>query len=76
MVSHFNPGLFVKKTSSDVVVLLLDVDDIIITSSVPTLVSTVIQNLREVFELKDLGELRYFLGLEVHYQFGSKVFVN
>ncbi|KAI5334973.1 hypothetical protein L3X38_025106 [Prunus dulcis] len=40
------------------------------------LVTYVIQELGEVFELKDLGKLRYFLGLEVQYHSSGKVFVN
>ncbi|CAL9022062.1 unnamed protein product, partial [Prunus brigantina] len=75
-VSHSDPSLFVKKTESAVVILLLYVDDIIITGSDPPLVTSVIQALSEVFELKDLGKLRYFLGLEVQYHSGGTIFVN
>ncbi|KAI5323180.1 hypothetical protein L3X38_032252 [Prunus dulcis] len=62
-------GLFMNKTGSYVVILLLYVDDIIITGSNLTLVTSVIHALGEVFELKDLGKLRYFLGLEVSLQY-------
>ncbi|BBH07344.1 hypothetical protein Prudu_019255 [Prunus dulcis] len=75
-VSHSDPSLFVKKTEVAVVILLLYVDDIIITGSDPSLVTSVIQALSEVFELKDLGKLKYFLGLEVQYHSGGKIFVN
>ncbi|BBH06313.1 hypothetical protein Prudu_017933 [Prunus dulcis] len=71
-VSHSDPSLFVKKTEVAVVILLLYVDDIIITGSDPSLVTSVIQALSEVFELKDLGKLKYFLGLEVQYHSGGK----
>ncbi|VVA37944.1 PREDICTED: Retrovirus-related Pol poly from transposon, partial [Prunus dulcis] len=75
-VSHSDPSLFVKKTEVAVVILLLYVDDIIITGSDPSLVTSVIQALSEVFELKDLGKLKYFLGLEVQYHSEGKIFVN
>ena len=41
------------------------VDDIIITSDNHHEIEKLKQQLREAFEAKDLGELRYFLGLEV-----------
>ncbi|XP_016652444.1 PREDICTED: uncharacterized mitochondrial protein AtMg00810-like [Prunus mume] len=41
-----------------------------------TLVTSIIHALGEVFELKDLGKLCYFLGLEVHYQPRGMIFIN
>lgn len=66
-VSPSYPSLFVKKTSSDILILLLYVDDIILAGSNPELVNSVIHDLGEVFEFKDMGQLKYFLGLEIHY---------
>ncbi|BBH02352.1 hypothetical protein Prudu_012890, partial [Prunus dulcis] len=40
------------------------------------LVTYVIQELGEVFELKDLGKLRYFLGLEVQYHSSGKSLIK
>uniref|UniRef100_A0A2N9I261 Reverse transcriptase Ty1/copia-type domain-containing protein n=1 Tax=Fagus sylvatica TaxID=28930 RepID=A0A2N9I261_FAGSY len=48
--------------------LLLYVDDIIITGSAPTTVTALIDNLATAFELKDLGPLKFFLGLQIKYQ--------
>lgn len=45
--------------------LIVYVDDIIITGDNHHEIEKLKQQLREVFEVKDLGELRYFLGLEV-----------
>ncbi|XP_016648868.1 PREDICTED: uncharacterized mitochondrial protein AtMg00810-like [Prunus mume] len=75
-VSPSDPSLFIKKTSSDILILLLYVDDIILTGSNPALVNSVIRDLGEVFELKDMGQLKYFLGLEIHYQANGNMFVN
>ena len=56
-------SLFVLKQGSFIVYLLLYVDDIIIKGSDSTVVSTIISQLLTTFEVKDLGPLRYFLGL-------------
>jgi histone deacetylase 1/2 len=44
---------------------LIYVDDIIVTSSSSQAVSTLLKDLRQEFALKDLGDLHYFLGIEV-----------
>jgi hypothetical protein len=43
-------------------------DDIIITSNAPMAITELITNLASTFELKDLGPLRYFLGLQIDYK--------
>jgi hypothetical protein len=45
--------------------LLFYVDYIVVTSSSSQAVATLLQDLSNEFALKDLGELRYFLGIEV-----------
>uniref|UniRef100_A0A2N9G958 Reverse transcriptase Ty1/copia-type domain-containing protein n=1 Tax=Fagus sylvatica TaxID=28930 RepID=A0A2N9G958_FAGSY len=61
-------SLFVLKQGYVIVYLLLYVDDIIITGSDSTVVSTIISQLSTTFEVKDLGPLRYFLGLQIDYK--------
>ena len=46
-------------------ILLLYVDDIVLTGSDSSLLSTFISTLGVEFEIKDLGPLHYFLGIEV-----------
>jgi hypothetical protein len=65
--STADPSLFIYKSKHDTLYLLLYVDDIIITSTSPTLVTTLISNLQTTFEVKDLGPLHYFLGLQLQY---------
>ena len=45
--------------------LLVYVDDILLTGNNPTCVDSLKKLLDDRFGLKDLGSLRYFLGLEV-----------
>jgi histone deacetylase 1/2 len=41
-------------------------DDIIVASSCQAATDTLLHDLRKEFPLKDLGDLHYFLGIEVH----------
>ena len=50
-----------------IVVLLVYVDDIVITGSNSALLGQLKTHLSESFHMKDLGPLTYFLGLEVHH---------
>jgi histone deacetylase 1/2 len=45
--------------------VLIYVDDVIVTSSSYQAISVLLQQLGENFALKDLGDLLYFLGIEV-----------
>jgi hypothetical protein len=45
--------------------LLIYVDDIIISSSSPAAVDALLADLKTNFAIKDLGDLHYFLGIEV-----------
>ncbi|XP_019265287.1 PREDICTED: uncharacterized protein LOC109242863 [Nicotiana attenuata] len=58
-------SLFTKNTTSDIVVILVYVDDLLITRSSAELIDEAKQTLHNSFIVKDLGELRYFLGIEV-----------
>jgi histone deacetylase 1/2 len=45
--------------------VLVYVDDIIVTSSSNKAISALLQDLSSTFALKDLGDLHFFLGIEV-----------
>jgi hypothetical protein len=62
---HFNPNVYTKKVGSHLIILVLYVDDLILTSSDPKLLIHVKTNLKNKFEMTDLGYLHYFLGLQV-----------
>ena len=46
--------------------MLINVDDIIVASSVQDATTALLKDLNKDFALKDLGELHYFLGIEVN----------
>ncbi|KAA0025466.1 Retrovirus-related Pol polyprotein from transposon TNT 1-94 [Cucumis melo var. makuwa] len=63
--SPHDTALFTRHTPQAIVLLLLYVDDMIITGNDPHAISDLQHYLGQHFEMKDLGSLNYFLGLEV-----------
>jgi hypothetical protein len=63
--STADSSLFIYKNQFVIAYLLLYVDDIVLTSNTPTYLDHLINQLNTVFDLKDLGTLHYFLGLQV-----------
>ncbi|KAF5754617.1 putative RNA-directed DNA polymerase [Helianthus annuus] len=65
-------SLFILNKGDIVVILLVYVDDIVITGNNSSEIMTVKKCLSDNFQIKDLGLLKYFLGIEVLYS-GSSV---
>ena len=66
MRSKIHPNLYTKFDEKGHVVLIsLYVDDLIITGNSDKLINGIKEQMSHVFEIKDLGELHYCLGLEV-----------
>ena len=63
--SKFDYSLFTHSKGSSFIALLVYVDDVAIASNDPQAVSSFITFLNDIFKLKDLGPLKYFLGLEI-----------
>jgi len=63
--SAFDHSLFTKKQRKEVVIILVYVDDLLIAGNYPNLVNDTKETLHRKFKVKDLGQLRYFLGIEV-----------
>ncbi|KAK1652815.1 hypothetical protein QYE76_070620 [Lolium multiflorum] len=63
--SFHDPALFVHTSPRGRTLLLLYVDDMIITGDDPEYISFVKARLRDQFLMTDLGPLRYFLGIEI-----------
>ncbi|KAK2396270.1 putative mitochondrial protein [Trifolium repens] len=66
--SSYDSSLFLQRTSKGIVILLVYVDDIVITGSDQEAITTIKQLLHSTFHMKDLGQLTYFLGLDVQFQ--------
>ena len=66
-VSRSDTSLFILRTASVTIFVLIYVDDILITGSSPEAIQQIIHSLSESFPVKDLGSLSYFLGVEVHH---------
>jgi len=64
-ISHSDTSLFTRATGNNLLYLLVYVDDIILTSNNADFVSQFVTRLAQRFSLKDLGNLSYFLGVEV-----------
>ena len=62
---HFDPNVYTKKVGNHIIILVLYVDDLILTSSDPKLLTHVKCSLKQNFEMPDLGHLHYFLCLQV-----------
>ncbi|KAJ0534888.1 putative RNA-directed DNA polymerase [Helianthus annuus] len=60
-------SLFILSKNDVLVVLLVYVDDIVITGNSSVEIAKIKKNLSESFLIKDLGLLKYFLGIEVLY---------
>lgn len=63
--SKCDNSLFICKTKTYTMFVLVYVDDILVTSSSTHAISALIKALNQEFSLKDLGQLNYFLGVEV-----------
>ena len=62
---YSNPNVNIKPSGNCLIIIFLDVDDLIVTSGDPILLSHVTSNLKNKFEMTDLGHLHYFLSLQV-----------
>jgi histone deacetylase 1/2 len=67
VTSKCDPSLLVHHQQGACTYVLIYVDDILITGSAPHLITDLIHKLSIQFALKELGEVDYFLGLEVQH---------
>lgn len=64
-ISHADTSLFVHQVGTQITISLVYLDDILLTSTSEAFCKSVISDLQQHFPIKDMGEVRYFLGLEV-----------
>ena len=65
MASHYDSSLFLRRTDKNIILFLMYVDDMIITGDDLSGIQELKDFLSQQFEMKDLGHLNYFLGLEI-----------
>ena len=65
IASPYDSALFLHRTDKGTILLLLYVDDMIITGDDLSGIQELKDFLSQQFEIKDLGHLSYFLGLEI-----------
>jgi histone deacetylase 1/2 len=63
--SKADTSLFLFNNSGITIFVLVYVDDIIVTSSSSYAITALLRDLNENFAIKDLGDLHFFLGIEV-----------
>ena len=73
--SKGDTSLFFYKRGKTVMFMLIYVDDIIVASSSSDATTALLSDLRNDFALKDLGDLHYFLGIEVK-KIGNGILLN
>ena len=57
-------SLFVRHSAQGIIIILLYVDDIVLTGDDPIILQSLISTLSIEYAMKDLGLLHYFLGTE------------
>lgn len=62
--SYYDYSLFTLKVAQELVIVQVYVDDLLVTGTSLTYIHGVRNDLKKKFKMKDLGELRYFLGIE------------
>eukprot|EP00253_Pinus_taeda_P007464 PITA_07464 len=62
---HSDNTVYTKKVGKSLIILVLYVDDLILTGSDPNLINHVKSSLKKKFEMTYLGHLHYFLSLQV-----------
>lgn len=73
--SFQDPSLFVHHQGTDVIYLLLYVDDMLLTGNNSGLIEELLQSLNIEFRMKDMGDVHYFLGIQVHHT-ATGLFMN
>jgi hypothetical protein len=69
--SLVDSSLFLYHQGTTHLFILIYVDDILVTETHSFIISSLLDKLQIDFALKDLGELNYFLGIQVHREASS-----
>jgi Reverse transcriptase (RNA-dependent DNA polymerase) len=70
-ISNSNHSLFIKTNNSHITIVLVYVDDIIVTKNNKDNIELIKGKLKNKFDIKNLGFLKYFLGIEIAHSHGN-----
>lgn len=73
-MSHCDNSLFLRHTKTSITILLVYVDDILLTGNDSTFISTLLSNLKPQFAMRLLGPLKQFLGIDFTYTSSGVLF--
>lgn len=62
--SKVDPSLFVYQKDSNAILLLMYVDDMVVTGKNSRLLQAFITDLSIAFKMKDMGQMYYFMGIQ------------
>jgi Reverse transcriptase (RNA-dependent DNA polymerase) len=74
--SSADSSMFVQHSGDTTVIVLVYVDDIIITGNNEKEIKNVKDYLKNKFDIKDLGKLKYFLGIKIAYSKKKDLFLS
>lgn len=63
--SDADPGLWLLRGAGDKVLMIVWVDDLLLAAKTTKEVTAIKQQIMEIFEARDLGEAKFFLGMEI-----------
>ncbi len=66
-----DPCIYVKEENGDIFIVAIHVDDIILAGKTDEEIAKVKESIAERFQAKDMGELKYILGLQVIHENGK-----
>jgi hypothetical protein len=73
--SDYDPNLYIKEKGEEIIIMVVYVDDLIITGSSDDLIQEEKDSLCKSFDMTDLGLLHYCLGIEV-WQQPNRIFIS
>lgn len=65
--SHYDASLFIRRIDTSITLAAVYVDGIILIGDNPSIMHDLKLHLHQVFTIKDLGPLKFFLGIEINY---------
>lgn len=69
-------SMFISKNGSSTTIILAYVDDLLITRNILDQILSTKQQLKDHFSIKDMGAVKYFIGLEFSYNNNNDIFIS